>query len=84
MAAAKRIFVNFLTKKELKLAIHLRRSTNGTFRQSCIDQVIKPAQNRITKNLGKEYSPEFLAYYIEHVVDELLGPPLPLVPRRKR
>jgi hypothetical protein len=75
MAAEKKTFINFLTQGEMKLAIHLRRTTNGAFRQECIDKVVKPAYNRITKNLGKQYSPEFLAYYIEHIVDDLLGPP---------
>ncbi len=62
----------FLTRREIDRVLAIRRNTKpGTFAQRVANEVISPVIDRINKQLGQEMDPKYLAYVVEHFVNEV-------------
>lgn len=63
----------FLTASEIHSAVNLYNQLHHTGRFASVvsAQVIKPNIDRINEALGQENSPLYLAYMVEHVLNQL-------------
>lgn len=61
-----------LTAKEIAQAQRLYRTLGGTrhFARAVKEKLIEPNMERINKALGQENDPMYLAYCIEHVLNQ--------------
>lgn len=64
---------DFLTEAQVKDAMKLYETCkveNRPFADACCDQIIRPNMAEINRKLGQENDPKYLAYAIEHVMNQ--------------
>lgn len=66
---------DFLTKPQIAAASRLwKQRTNTTaFRRDVIDEILIPNMNEINRKLGQPNLPDYLAYVLEYVFNEMDG-----------
>lgn len=62
---------DFLTSEEVNEAVRLYTYHRPAFHNRCRDEIIKPAIERINKDLGQENDPDYLVYAIESVLSRI-------------
>lgn len=61
----------FLTAEEVDAAVKLYTYHRPAFHKRCRDEIIKPAIDRINRDLGQENDPDYLVYAIEAVLSRI-------------
>jgi hypothetical protein len=62
---------DFLTEAEIEQAITIyKTAAPGTFARLVAEQIITPNMARINKALGQENDSRYLAYAVEHVLNQ--------------
>jgi hypothetical protein len=71
---AKRITIgDFLTDGEITRAMQLYKSDRANFHTVVLEQIIRPNMARINQALGQENDPDYLAYMVEWVFNNVYG-----------